>query len=66
MSEVAAVMTNVEHALERAKKARKRLGTSAEEHNVQLALSVAIEDLERVLKSLQKDAFFAGDELRLM
>jgi uncharacterized protein YutE (UPF0331/DUF86 family) len=66
MSEVSDVMLNVEHALDRAKKAKKRLGASAEEHNAQLALEAAIDDLERVLKSLRQDAYFAGDELRLM
>lgn len=66
MSEVSDVMLNVEHALDRAKKAKKRLGGSAEEHNVQLALAAAIDDLEKVLKGLQRDAYFAGDELRLM
>jgi len=66
MSEVSDVLTNVGHALDRAKRAKKRLGMSAEEHNVQLALTEAISGLEKVRKDLQRDAYFAGDELRLM
>jgi hypothetical protein len=66
MSEVSDVITNVEHALDRAKKAKKRLGTSAEEHNVQLALTEAISGLAKIRKDLQRDAYFSGDELRLI
>ena len=66
MSEVSDVLTNIGHALERAKRAKKRLGTSAEEHNVQLALTDAITGLEKIHKDLQRDAYFAGQELRLL
>jgi hypothetical protein len=41
MTEVSDVLSNVEHAIARAKKARTRLGTSPEEHNAQLALADA-------------------------
>lgn len=66
MSEVSDVLVNVEHALARAKKAKKRLGSSAEENNAQLALGDAIKSLQQVRTRLQKDAYFAGDELRLV
>lgn len=66
MSEVADVLVNVEHALARARKAKKRLRTSAEENNAQLALGDAIKSLENVRSRLQKDAYFSGDELRLV
>lgn len=66
MSEVSDVLINVEHALARAKKAKKRLGSRPEENNAQLALGDAIKSLEHVRTRLQKDAYFAGDELRLV
>lgn len=66
MSEVSDVLVNVEHALARAKKAKKRLGSSTEENNAQLALGDAIKSLERVRTRLQKDTYFTGDELRLV
>jgi len=66
MNEVADVLLNVEHAIARAKKAAKRLGDSAEEHNAKLALSQALERLEAARRGLQRDAYFAGAELRLI
>lgn len=66
MSEVSDVLLNIEHALARAKKAKKRLGDSAEEHNADLALADAIKSLDQVRTRLQKDAYFGGDELRLV
>lgn len=66
MSEVSDVLLNIEHALARAKKAKKRLGGSAEEHNADLALADAIRSLDQVRTRLQKDAYFGGDELRLV
>jgi hypothetical protein len=66
MSEVSDVLVNIEYALARAKKAKKRLGVSPEENNAQLALGDTIKSLEQVRSRLQKDAYFAGDELRLV
>ena len=66
MSEVSDVLVNVEYALARAKKAKKRLGSSPEESNALLALGDAIKSLEQVRNRLQKDAYFAGNEMRLV
>lgn len=66
MSEVSDVLLNVEHAIARAKKAAKRLGDSAEEHNAKLALSEALERLEAARRRLQQDGYFAGNDLRLV
>ncbi|OBE99006.1 hypothetical protein [Mycobacterium sp. 852002-10029_SCH5224772] len=66
MTEVSDVLVNVEHALARAKKAKKRLGPSPEESNALLALGDAIKSLEQVRTRLQKDAYFAGNEMRLV
>lgn len=66
MSEVSDVLMNLDNALARAKKAKKRLGTGPEEHNAQLALSDAIKALGETRARLQKDTYFSGDELRLV
>lgn len=66
MSEVSDVLLNIEHALARARKAKKRLGDSDEERNAVLALGDAIKSLDQVRSRLQKDAYFGGDELRLV
>ncbi len=66
MAEVSDVLLNLEHTLARARKARRRLGATAAEHNSRLALDDAIVSLDAARKRLQKDAYFSGDELRLI
>lgn len=66
MSEVSDVLVNIEHSIGRVRKARKRLGDGPEEHNAQLALADALKTLEQTRQRLQKDTYFAGDELRLV
>ncbi|HQV20567.1 MAG TPA: hypothetical protein PLC22_19910 [Gordonia sp. (in: high G+C Gram-positive bacteria)] len=63
MSEVSDVLVNIEHTIARAKKAKRRIGDSAEAHNAQLALADTLRELQRVRSRLQKDAYFSGDEL---
>lgn len=66
MAEVSDVLLNLEHTLARAKKARKRLASGVEGHNARLALDEAVTSLEIARKRLQQDAYFAGDDLRLI
>ncbi len=66
MGEVSDVLLNLEHTLARAKKARKRLAGGIEGHNARLALDDAVKSLEVARKRLQQDAYFAGDDLRLI
>lgn len=66
MAEVSDVLLNLEHTLARAKKARKRLASGVEGHNARLALDDAVKSLEAARKRLQQDAYFAGDDLRLI
>lgn len=66
MAEVSDVLLNLEHTLGRARKARRRLGTTAAEHNARLALDDVIGALDVARKRLQKDTYFSGDELRLI
>ncbi len=65
-SEVADVLVNLEHAIVRAKKAAKRLEDTPQEHNAKLALADAQATLESARSRLQKDTYFAGNELRLV
>lgn len=66
MAEVSDVLLNLEHTIGRAKKARRRLGSAAVQHNAALALDDAVKALESARKRLQKDTYFSGDELRLI
>ena len=66
MAEVSDVLLNLEHTIGRARKARRRLGTSPAEHNARLALDDVIGTLDLARKRLQKDTYFSGDELRLI
>jgi len=64
--EVSDVLLNVEHALERAKKARKVVETDGADSNALHALAAAAADLDKARKRLLQDTYFAGDNLRLM
>lgn len=66
MAEVSDVLLNLEHTIARARKARRRLGGAAAQHNAGLALDDAVKALESARKRLQKDTYFSGDELRLI
>lgn len=64
--EVSDVLTLVDHALERAKRARKTVQKDDVDGNAVLALGVAVDDLTRLRKRLLQDTYFAGDTLRLL
>lgn len=66
MGEVSDVLLNVEHSLTRAKKALKVVAKVGGEPNVELALSDAVRDLEKLRKRLLQDTYFAGDAIRLL
>lgn len=66
MAEISDVLLNLEHTLARAKKARNWLASGVEGHNARLALDDAVKALEVARKRLQQDAYFGGDELRLI
>lgn len=65
-TEVSDVLVNLEHVIVRAKKARKRLGDTPQEHNAKLALADVQATLESARTRLQKDTYFSGNELRLV
>lgn len=66
MADVSDILLNLEHTIARAKKAAKRMGDAPEEHNAKLAIAEALVALETARKRLQKDTYFAGDDLRLI
>ena len=65
-AEVSDVLLNIEHALDRAKRARKNVAKDGVDSNAELALAEAAAGLERLRKRLFQDTYFAGDNLRLM
>ena len=60
-AQISDVLLNIEHALDRAKKARNVVAKDAVDVNAELALGDAIKDLERVRKRLTQDTYFASD-----
>jgi DNA repair photolyase len=66
MGEVSDVLLNLEHTLNRTRKALKVVAKTGTEINAELALTVAVKDLERLRKRLLQDTYFAGDALRLI
>lgn len=66
MGEVSDVLLNVEHALTRAKRALKNVVKHGGEPNVELALTEAVRELEKLRKRLLQDTYFAGDAIRLL
>lgn len=66
MGEVSDVLLNLEHSLNRAKKALKNVTKAGDEPNAELALGAAVRDLERLHKRLMQDTYYAGDAIRLL
>jgi len=64
--EVSDVLLTVEHALDRAKRARKVVLKDGVDRNAELALGDAIQSLEKLRKRLLQDTYFAGDNIRLL
>jgi hypothetical protein len=66
MGEVSAVLLNLDHALTRAKKARKTVAKDDVDRNALLALDDLVADLTRVRKRFVQDTYYAGDSVRLL
>ena len=66
LGEISDVLLNLEHTRTRAKKALQRVRKSGGDHNVELALTELIADLERTHKRFMHDTYYAGDTLRLI
>ena len=66
LGEISDVLLNLEHTIARAKKALQRVKKNGGDHNIELALTEAIADLERSHKRFMQDTYYAGDSLRLI
>lgn len=66
MMEVSSVLTNLDHAIDRAKKARKRIEKDDAAHNQRLALDELVRGLEPLRRRYMQDAYYSGDALRLL
>lgn len=60
-AQVSDVLLNIEHALDRAKKARSIVAKDGVDVNAELALGDAVKDLEKLRKRLTQDTYFATD-----
>ncbi len=60
------VMLNVEHALARARTAKKAVAKAKGEENIELALADCVRELEKVRKRLMQDGYFGSDTIRLV
>jgi hypothetical protein len=61
MGEVSDVVTNLDFALTRARQAHERVAKSGADRNAELALDVAVGELQRLRKRLVQDTYYRGD-----
>lgn len=66
MGEVSDTMLCIEQAIDRAKRALKTTAKVGGDTNIELALNVALTELQRTRKRLMQDTYFSGDALRLL
>ncbi len=66
LGEISDVLLNLEHTIARAKKALVRVRKAGGDTNVELALTEALDDLQRTHKRLMQDTYYAGDSVRLI
>lgn len=66
MGEVSDTLLCIEQAIDRAKRGRKAVAKAGGDRNVDLALTAAQAELEKLRKRLLQDTYFAGDALRLI
>lgn len=66
LGEVSAVLLNLEHTNSRAKKGLAKVRKTGGDHNVELALEIAITELTKQHKRLMQDTYYAGDAVRLL
>ncbi len=64
--EVSDVLLNLEHALSRARRAHKIVAKDGVDRNAEIALSEAIEGINKIRRRLMQDTYFAGDAVRLI
>lgn len=66
LGEISDVLLNLEHTIARAKKALVRVRKAGGDANVELALTEALDDVQRTHKRLMQYTYYAGDSVRLI
>lgn len=66
LGEVSDTLLCIEQAIDRAKRGLKTATKVGSEPNVELALKVALDELQRTRKRLMQDTYYSGDSLRLL
>ncbi len=66
LGEVSDTLLCIEQAIDRAKRGLKSMAKGGGDVNVELALRVALDDLQKLRKRLMQDTYYSGDALRLL
>lgn len=66
MAEVAETLMNIERAQRRADRARRQVALLGRDASVEKAPAAALESLEHTHRTLFQDAYFGGDQQRLV
>lgn len=66
MHEVEETLLNIEQAIRRADRGRKSIPVEGAGHNLRLCLDSVVEQLEAVRKELFQNAYFGGEQQRLI
>lgn len=66
LHEVEQTLLNIEEAIRRADRGRKKISPDGNERNLRLALDHAVEQLEATRKELFQSGYFGGQQQRLM
>jgi hypothetical protein len=66
LHEVEETLLNIEQAIKRADRGRKAIPTQGTDQNLRLCLDSAVDQLEATRKELFQNAYFGGDQQRLI
>jgi hypothetical protein len=66
LHEVEETLLNIEQAIKRADRGRRTIRAEGNEQNLKLCLNAAVEQLEAVRKELFQNAYFGGEQQRLI
>jgi hypothetical protein len=66
LGEVSDTLLCIEQAIDRAKRGLRETAKRGGDVNVDLALTAALNDLQRTRKRLMQDTYYSGDALRLL
>ncbi len=66
MREVSETLLNIEQTLRRAERAHAKVSATVDDHNLELALTRAVEQLRTTRTELFQRGYFGGDQQRLL